>query len=354
VYFSSGTLCYIIRSQRAAVPNPPICDIIFYDKGFFTLNTQTAAAHSPGRPLERRRSLIREILMNKYVYLLLLPGVVFYIIFNYIPMYGITLAFKEFVIRKGILGSPWVGLQNFQYILGEPEFWKVFKNTLIISFGRIITGFPIPILIAILLNELKEGAYKKGLQTFYTFPHFLSWVIIAGIVRNLFSNDGAVNNLLFTLAAQRYDFLANNDLFRPLLFMTDIWKEAGWSSIIYLATIAGINPELYEAAHIDGANRFQRMLHITWPELRPTVVLLLILAVGNCMNAGFDQIYNLYNPLVYDSGDIIDTYLFRITFLTNPEYGVSTAVGLFKSLINLGLLLTADRFLKLIGERGIF
>jgi putative aldouronate transport system permease protein len=303
---------------------------------------------------DRGGRLFRAILNKKYIYLLLLPGVVFYIIFSYVPMYGVTLAFKEFMIREGILGSPWVGFRNFQYILGEPEFWGVFRNTLIISFGRIITGFPVPIVIAILFNELGKGGYKKGLQTMYTFPHFLSWVIIAGIVRNLFSNDGAINNLLFALGTQKFNFLSSNDLFRPLLYITDIWKEAGWSSIIYLATIAGINPELYEAAHIDGANRFRRILHITWPELRPTAVLLLILAVGNCMNAGFDQVYNLYNPLVYESGDIIDTYLFRITFLTSPEYGVSTAVGLFKSFINLALLISADRFLKLIGERGVF
>ncbi|MEG6613541.1 ABC transporter permease subunit [Pseudoclostridium thermosuccinogenes] len=318
------------------------------------MKTQISAFHSPIKTAGKRRSLFREILLNKYIYLLLLPGVAFYIIFSYIPMYGVTLAFKQFIIKKGILGSPWVGFRNFEYILGEPEFWKVFKNTLIISFGRIITGFPVPIIFAILFNELREGAYKKGLQTVYTFPHFLSWVIIAGIVRNLFSNDGAINNLLFLLGAEKYNFLASNNLFRPLLFITDIWKEAGWSSIIYLATIAGISPELYEAASIDGANRFQRIIHITWPELRSTVVLLLILAVGNCMNAGFDQVYNLYNPLVYDSGDIIDTYVFRITFLTNPDFGVSTAVGLFKSFINMFLLIAADRFLKLIGERGIY
>lgn len=318
------------------------------------MKIKTSAPHLPVKLADRRQGLFRDILKNRYIYLLLLPGIAFYIIFSYVPMYGVTLAFKEFMIKDGILGSPWVGLRNFEYILGEPEFWKVFKNTLIISFGRIITGFPVPILIAILFNEVRDGVYKKGLQTVYTFPHFLSWVIIAGIVRNLFSNDGAVNNLLFLLGTQKFNFLASNELFRPLLFVTDIWKEAGWSSIIYLATIAGINPELYEAAHIDGANRFRRILHITWPELRPTAVLLLILAVGNCMNAGFDQVYNLYNPLVYDSGDIIDTYLFRITFLTSPEYGVSTAVGLFKSLINLALLVSADRFLKLIGERGVF
>uniref|UniRef100_UPI000584C1CA ABC transporter permease n=1 Tax=Caldicellulosiruptor sp. F32 TaxID=1214564 RepID=UPI000584C1CA len=225
-------------------------------------------------------------------------------IFCYIPMYGVTLAFKEYDYAKGILHSPWVGLRNFEFILMEPEFWQAFRNTIIISFGKLITGFPAPIILAILLNELREGRYKKSLQTIYTFPHFLSWVIVAGIIKNLFSSDGAINNALVALGFQKYSFLADARLFRPLLYISEIWKESGWSSIIYLAAISGIDPELYEAAYIDGANRWQRIRYITWPGIKPTAVLLFVLAVGNCMNAGFDQIFNLYNPLVYETGDI--------------------------------------------------
>ncbi|ABP68106.1 binding-protein-dependent transport systems inner membrane component [Caldicellulosiruptor saccharolyticus DSM 8903] len=318
------------------------------------MNYKTVESSGHRHTVNRKKSLIREIAYYKYIYLLLLPGLIFYIIFSYIPMYGVTLAFKEYDYAKGILHSPWVGLRNFEFILMEPEFWQAFRNTIIISFGKLITGFPAPIILAILINELREGRYKKSLQTIYTFPHFLSWVIVAGIIKNLFSSDGAINNALVALGFQKYSFLADARLFRPLLYISEIWKESGWSSIIYLAAISGIDPELYEAAYIDGANRWQRIRYITWPGIKPTAVLLFVLAVGNCMNAGFDQIFNLYNPLVYETGDIIDTYVYRITFLTNPDFGISTAVGLFKSVINFVLLISADRFLKAIGERGIY
>jgi len=269
-------------------------------------------------------------------------------------MYGIVLAFKEYHASKGILGSPFIGFKNFEYILKDFEFWQAFKNTLIISFGRIAFQFPVPIILALLINELKEGKYKKFLQTTYTFPHFLSWVIISGIVINILGSDGAINNLLSVLGLEKMLFLAQKKLFRPLLYFTANWKGAGWSSIIYLASISSINPELYEAAKIDGANRFQRMYHITWPGIKSTVVILLILSVGGIMNAGFDQVFNLYNGAVLSVSDIIDTYIYRITFQTGSDFGFSTAVGLFKSVINFLLLVSCDRIVKLMGEEGIF
>jgi putative aldouronate transport system permease protein len=252
------------------------------------------------------------------------------------------------------VGSPWVGFQNFKYIFVEEKFWLAVKNTIIISFGKIIFGFPAPIILALLINEVWEGKFKKTLQTVFTFPNFLSWIIVAGFITNIFSDTGAINNLLFTLGLSKKAFLADPHLFRPLLYVTDIWKGAGWGSIIYLATISGIDPSLYESASIDGANRFQKMLHITWPGLKSVAVLLLLLSVGNVLNAGFDQVFNLYNPIVYNVGDIIDTYIYRITFQASPNYGVSVAVGLFKSIANFALLFTADRIAKAMGERGIF
>lgn len=302
------------------------------------------------------KKFVKDILRNKYIYLLLLPGILFYLLFAYGPMYGIILAFKDYTFKGGILGSPWVGLEKFRMLFVEPEFIQAFKNTIIISFGKIIFGFPIPILLAILLNELRFKKFKKTLQTVFTFPHFLSWIIISSIVLNIFGNLGAVNNMLSVLGLERQHFLADKQLFRPLLYITDIWKEAGWSSIIYLAAISGINPELYEAATIDGANRFQKIRYVTWPGMRSVAELLLLLSIGQVMNAGygFDQVFNLYNPTVYEVGDIIDTFVYRITFQRPPDFGFSTAVGLFKSVINFGLLVTADRVAKALGQRGIF
>jgi putative aldouronate transport system permease protein len=302
----------------------------------------------------KSRQLIRDIKKNKFTYLLLLPGILFYIIFQYIPLYGITLAFKTFMFNKGILGSPWSGLDNFRYVFVEPDFWTAVRNTLIISFGKIIIGFPAPIILALLINELWDGKLKRIFQTIYTFPNFLSWIIVAGFVINMSSDTGMINNLLAVLGFDKQAFLGDSALFRPLLVLTDIWKSAGWSCIIYLAAISSIDPSLYESSDIDGAGRIQKMWYITMPGIQSIAVLLLLLSVGNVMNAGFDQVFNLYNSMVYNVGDIIDTYLYRITFQSSPEFGVSVAVGLFKAVINFLLLVVADRFAKLMGSRGIF
>jgi putative aldouronate transport system permease protein len=309
--------------------------------------TQTAS-------IPKSKKLAIEIRKHKFTYLLLLPGILFYLVFSYVPMYGLTLAFKSFMFNKGILWSPWNGFDNFRYVFVEPAFWTSVKNTLIISFGKIVTGFPAPILLALLINEIWDGKLKRTLQTVYTFPNFLSWIIVAGFITNLSSNTGMINNLLDLLGFGRHAFLGDAGLFRPLLFLSDIWKSAGWSCIIYLSAMASIDPSLYESAEMDGASRFRRMLHITLPGIRSVAVLLLLLSVGNVMNAGFDQIFNLYNEMVYSTGDIIDTYLYRISFQSSPEFGVSVAVGLFKSIINFALLVGADRIAKLMGSRGIF
>lgn len=303
-----------------------------------------------------KKRLWEEIKKNKYIYMLLVPGLIYFIIFSYAPMYGLTIAFKDFKIRPGILGSPWIGFANFERIFKDYEFYLALKNTLIISFGRIIIQFPVPIILALLLNELKEGIYKKTLQTVLTFPNFLSWVVVSSILINLLSSGGAINNLLAVFDMPRQDFLANTKIFRPLLYATDIWKSAGWSSIIYLAAISTISPELYEVATIDGAGRWKKMLYITWPSIRPTVVIMLILAVGGVMNAGFDQIFNMQNPAVQQVSDIIDTYIYRITFKTGTDFSFSTGVGLFKAVTNFILLFSFDKLSKIISRQsnGIF
>lgn len=300
--------------------------------------------------------LLKGIKKNKYIYFILIPGLLYYIIFAYGPMYGLTIAFKDYQIRSGILGSPWNGIANFQRIFKDFEFYIALKNTLIISFSRIIIQFPIPIILALLLNELKEGVYKKTLQTVMTFPNFLSWVVVSSILVNLLSSGGAINNLFAIFGMPRQDFLADSQIFRPLLYATDIWKSAGWGSIIYLAAISSISPELYEAATIDGAGKFQKIISITWPCILPTVVVMLILSVGGVMNAGFDQIFNLQNPAVRQVSDILDTYIYRITFGTGTDFGFSTGVGLFKSVINFILLFSFDKISKAISgySNGIF
>lgn len=283
---------------------------------------------------------------------MVLPIVVFYLVFSYVPMYGIILAFKEFNF-KSIISSPWVGFMNFRDIFSDADFWTAFKNTFIISAGRLVFEFPIPIITALLLNEISKSRLKKFYQTVFTFPHFLSWVLISGILVSLFSDSGSVNQIISAFGVEKISLLTNPVSFKALIFVTDIWKEMGYSAIIYIAAISGINPELYEAAYADGANRLQQLRAVTWPALRGTIAILLILQVGNMANAGFDQILNMYNPAVYDVSDIIDTYIYRRTFITGATFGSSSAVGLFKSVINALLLYSANFITRLLGEEGL-
>ncbi len=290
----------------------------------------------------------------KYFYILIAPTVIFYILFSYVPMYGIVMAFKDFNFKLGIMKSPWVGLENFKELLGYSDFKLSFLNTIIISLGRIIIEFPVPVILALFMNEITSNKIKRIYQTVYTFPHFLSWVVLGGILSsNLLNDQGIMNQLLVLAGLPKQDILINPVLFRPLLFISNIWKEMGWSAIIYLAAISGIDPSLYEAADIDGASRFQRMIRITWPGIRSTAAILFILAIGNSMNAGFDQIINLYNPGVYSVSDIIDTYIYRMTFKVGWGFGLPTAVGFMKSVLNLVFLLAANAIVKSKGEEGI-
>ena len=290
---------------------------------------------------------------HKYLYLLLLPGLLFFIFFAYMPMYGVIIAFREFSYRNPF-GGDWVGLQYFEEMMGDAQFWKAFKNTLEISFGRLIFEFPFPIILALALNELRGTKFKRIAQTVFTFPHFLSWVIGAGIVTNILADAGVLNQILCALGMEKISIMTNPVLYRPMLYITNIWKECGWSAIMYMAAIASINPEYYEAAYLDGANRFQRMWHITLPCIAGTISVLLIMAVGNACNAGFDQIFNTYNSMVYDVGDILDTYIYRRTFVAGMGFSSSAAQGLFKSVINLVLLVAANTITKKISNQGIY
>lgn len=301
----------------------------------------------------QRWSLWVEIFKNKEIYLLALPAVIWYAVFCYMPMGGLTLAFKSFKANLGIWGSPWNGLTNFESLFRDPAFGRSVGVTLWINAVELVLCFPAPILLALMLNELRMGRYKKVLQTVYTFPHFLSWVIIASIVKNLLSIDGVVNGLMANLGMEKVSFLGNKNLFRPLIYITEIWKEAGWSSIIYLAAISGVDQQLYEVAEIDGASRLQRVLHITLPSIFPTIAVMLILQMGGIMGGHFDQIYNLQNDIIASSAETLNLYIYRITFQRTPNYGFSTAVSLFCSVINMALLLSTNKIAERFGGVGL-
>lgn len=287
--------------------------------------------------------------------LMFLPIVVYFIVFKYIPMGGIVIAFKDYKIKDGIWGSAWIGLGNFEKAFRTNLFTRSIWNTIAISGLKILFGFPAPIILALLLNEVNHSGFKKTVQTITYLPHFLSWVVLTGMLQQLLSpNNGAVNDLLKMLGVKNsVYFLGDNDYFRGTLVVTDIWKNIGWSSIIYLATISGIDPALYEAATVDGASRLQCTRYITVPSLIPTIVVMLILNIGSIMDAGFDQILNMYNSAVYATGDIIDTYVYR-QGVEKMQYALTTAVGLFKNVIGFILVFGTNMITRKISGDGIW
>ncbi|MBD7969192.1 sugar ABC transporter permease [Paenibacillus sp. Sa2BVA9] len=285
---------------------------------------------------------------------MLLPAILYYAIFHYYTMYGALIAFKQFSFSKGIMGSPWVGLTHFEYLFQLDKFWQVFENTVLISLYRLIFGFPLPLFVSILLFEVRNLFFKRSIQTVIYLPHFISWVIMGGLIINLLSiNGGVINEVIRKFGGESVGFLTDESYFRSVLVGSMIWKEFGWNTIIYMAALAGVNPSLYEAAVVDGASRLRRIWHITLPSIRSTIIILFILRIGSMMEAGFEQIFVLYHPGVYRVADIIDTYVYRIG-LTEGKYSLSTAVGLFKSVINFVLLIVANRLARRFGERGIY
>jgi len=287
--------------------------------------------------------------------LMLLPVIVYFIVFKYIPMGGIIISFEDYKLSEGVSGSAWVGLENFARAFESFVFVRSIRNTIIISLLKLAFGFPAPIILALLLNEVRHEGYKKVIQTVSYLPHFLSWVIMTGILIQLLSpNNGIINTLLIKLGAEKsIYFLGDNAYFRGTVVVSDVWKGIGWGSILYLATIASIDPVLYEAAICDGAGRFQRIRYITIPSLAPTITIMLILNLGSILDAGFDQVLNLYSAAVYETGDIIDTYVYRVG-LVDWNYKLSTAIGLFKNIIGFMLVLTTNAVAKKLSGDGIW
>ena len=286
-------------------------------------------------------------------HVMMAPGMLFILVFSYIPMFGIVMAFQDYVPAKGILGSEFVGLKNFTYMFSLPDVGRIFANTLLIAIGKILLGTVMAIAFAIQLNEIRIRVYKKTVQTIVYLPHFLSWVVLAAVVVNMVNLDGPVNQLLAALGLSKINFLGSNVWFRPLIIITDVWKEFGYNSIVYLAAITAIDPGIHEAAAIDGASWWKRVWHITLPGMMPVILLMAAMNLTSILSAGFDQIYNLYSPMVYETGDVLDTYVYRMG-LIGRKYSFSTAVGLLRSVVGMILMLTANWLSKRFTDRKIF
>jgi len=312
----------------------------------------TAAADTPVRARRwRRLSIVRR---NYDLYLLLIPGLAFLLLFKYAPIYGLVIAFQDFNIFKGIGGSEWVGMQQFHRLFTSHDFGTVMRNTLLISLYKIVLLFPLPILIAVLLNEVARMWFKRAVQTIIYLPHFLSWVVVAGLFVNILSpSTGIVNHIIQFFGGHPVSFLMDNHFFRSVIVATAGWKEVGWNAIVFIAAIAGLDPELYEAARLDGANRIQQMFKITLPGIASTIMLMLILRIGGVLEAGTEQILLLYNPTVYESGDVLGTYIYRVG-LGSMEYSYSTAVGLFESAVGFALVLSGNFVSRRITGKSIW
>lgn len=288
------------------------------------------------------------------LYVMFVPAAVLLLIFNYVPMYGTVLAFKEFSPRAGILGSEWIGFENFKTLFSNSYFFTVLGNTLKISLLKFIAGFPVPLILALMMNEVRSSKFKRTVQTVSYLPYFISWVVVAGILINLCSIEGGmINRVIEFFGGKAINFFGNGKAFVGLLVVSDIWKGAGWGTIIYFAALSGIDPAIYEASMIDGANRWQRIRYIIMPALVPAISINLILTCQSFMSAGFDQIFNLYNRTVYKNADIIDTYIYRIG-ITDGKYEMSTALGLFNSVITITLILITNKLIKKMGGRGLW
>lgn len=304
------------------------------------------------RPAQTR--LLRDVVRDRWLYVMLLPGVVYFLLFKYGPMYGLIIAFQNFQPAAGITGSEFVGMKHFARLFQEPMFFTLFRNTLLLGIYNILFFFPAPIALALLLNEIHRQRFKNAVQTLIYIPHFISWPVVVGLCYVLFTTEGGiVNEVIERLGGQELNILMSADAFRPTIIAQQIWKEVGWGTIIFLAALAGVNVELYESARMDGANRFHQMLYITLPAIKNTIIILLILRMGSFMDSGFEQIFLMVNPLNRQVGEVFDTYVYSVG-LTGGQFSYSTAVGLFKSVVGLILVAAANRLAKWFGEEGVY
>lgn len=321
-------------------------------RGREQLKTRTAVAHIEKPFAERLR---RDWKRNYSLYILVLPVVLFYLIFCYKPMYGILMAFQDFNFRAGISGSPWVGLKQFERFFADPYFVRNIRNTITISLASIAFGFPAPIILALLINELNKKWFVKTVQTITYLPHFISLVVICGMLKDFLAGDGFITQIFATLTGQEIteSLLNNQNLFVPIYVISDIWQQVGWSSIIYIAALTGINAELYEAASIDGAGRFKQLLHVTLPAIIPTIVIMLILRLGSVLSVGYEKIMLLTNPFNAETSEVLSYYVYK-KGIVGGEYSLATAAGLFNSVINFVFVVLMNNLSRRIGETSLW
>ncbi|WP_019005800.1 ABC transporter permease [Cohnella laeviribosi] len=315
---------------------------------------ETAAVRPQEVSVHSTSELRKRLWRNRWIYVMLLPGILYFLIFKYIPMFGLVISFQDYKPFKGITGSEWVGFAHFERLFTHPDFWKILSNTLILFGLNLLFYFPVPIVLALMLNEVRSAFFKRLFQTLVYLPHFMSWVIIVSISYVMLTMDGGIiNELLVKLGFSKINFLLSPEWFRPTYILQVIWREAGWGTIIYLAAIASIDPGLYEAARMDGAGRLRQIWHITLPAIRSVIIVLLILKIGDVLELGFEHVYLLLNSMNRNVAEIIDTYVYT-TGLRQMQFSYSAAVGFFKSAVGLVLVMLANRLAKKFGEEGIY
>lgn len=302
---------------------------------------------------KRKSEWMRQVKRSKYLYIIFFIPFLYFLLFHYMPMYGVVVSFQDYNIVKGISGSKWVGFKHFTKFLTDEYFWKLVRNTLLLNIYNLLWGFPLPIVLALLLNELRNGRFKRFVQSVSYLPHFISTVVVCGMVTNFLASDGFINRLLNMLGFDSMQFLLYPEYFRTIYISTSIWQSLGWSSIIYLAALTAVDQEIVEAAMIDGAGRFRRILHVMLPGIAPTISVMLIMQLGKLMNIGYEKILLLYNGSTYETADVISTYVYRRGILTN-SLSYATAVGLFQSIIGLILLISANKISKKLSETSMW
>lgn len=318
------------------------------------LKRNTESMRVPAPRTIMSSTLVGRLMRNRWLYMMVFPGLLYFLIFKYWPMYGIFIAFQDFQPFLGFWNSPFVGLKHFERLFSDSSFIILFRNTLILATYNILFFFPLPIIIALMLNELRLEFTKRIVQTLIYIPHFMSWVVVVGISYMFLTTEGGImNELLVRLGGEKINFLVSNEWFRTIITAEVMWKETGWGTIIFLAALSGVDPQLYEAARMDGANRLRQLWHITLPAIRSTIVILLILRLGNFLDTGFEQIFLMLNAMNREVGEVFDTYVYSVG-ISQGQYSFSTAVGVFKSIVGLILVVVANRLAKKFGEEGIY
>lgn len=312
------------------------------------------SADNGTRPRSGVRAFLKDLRRDKWIYILLLPGIAYFIIFKYVPMAGVVIAFQNYHPFTGIAGSEWVGFTHFQRLFDDPQFYMLLRNTLMLSLYNLVFGFPAPIILALMMNEIRQQLFKRTIQTMVYVPHFMSWVVVVTMFYVIFeARDGVFQNGMASMGFEKFSIMMDQDWFRPMYILQAIWRDTGWGTVIYLAALAGISPELYEAARMDGAGRFRQIWHITLPGIRSTIVILFILRLSDIMELSFEHIFLLLNSLNREVAEVFDTYVYRVG-LIQGQLSYSTAVGLFKGLIGLILVTVANWMSKKVGEEGIW